>query len=244
MNKLIALLVLSFVYTAGHTQETGKSTFPKTITVTGSAEMEVIPDEVYVSVTLKEYQKRGEDKRDIETLKRNFLGYCQQAGIPDSAISISSYTGFNSYYSLRKNKKRNPDLMAGITYQVKFSSSKQMDDLVDKLDDEATQSFDISYTSHSKITEFRRQLKIMAVKAAKEKAIYLTEAIGEKISGAITVKEPEEPVYGSRSNTYSVANSNISTNYYSKSVDSDKPVETEFKKMKIRYEVNVIFAIL
>ena len=32
--------------------------FPKTITVSGSAEMEIIPDEIYVNVELKEYQKK------------------------------------------------------------------------------------------------------------------------------------------------------------------------------------------
>jgi len=42
-----------------------------------------------------------------------------------------------------------------------------MDALVDKLDDDATQSFLIVSTSHSKITEFRKQLKIQAIKAAK-----------------------------------------------------------------------------
>ena len=56
-----------------------------------------------------------------------------------------------------------------------------MDDLVDKLDENATQSFRIVSTSHSRITEYRRQLKIKAVQAAKEKGVYLSEALGEKI---------------------------------------------------------------
>ncbi len=61
---------------------------------------------------------------------------------------------------------------------------------MEKLDDEATQGFFISRTSHSKIEEYRKQLKIQAVKAAKEKAIYLSEAIGEKAGVAVTIQEP------------------------------------------------------
>ncbi|MDQ3681647.1 MAG: hypothetical protein M3352_01075 [Bacteroidota bacterium] len=49
------------------------NTYPKTTTVTGSAEMEVIPDEIYVQVDLKEYEKKGQSKVNIETIKKRFL---------------------------------------------------------------------------------------------------------------------------------------------------------------------------
>lgn len=82
--------------------------FPKTITVSGSAEMEVVPDEIYVNIELREYQKKGESKKDLEVIKTQFLEACKTAGIPDSAISIASYTGYNNYYYIKKNK--NPSI--------------------------------------------------------------------------------------------------------------------------------------
>lgn len=66
-------------------------------------------------------------------------------------------------------EKKDPNLFAGITYQVKFKTSELMDKLVEKLDDDATQSFLIVSTDHSKMTELRKQLKIAAVKACKRK---------------------------------------------------------------------------
>src|SRR4030095_4326096 len=54
--------------------------FPKTITVNGSAEMEVIPDEIYVQVDLKEYQKKGE-KMSIDQIKSDFLKNVRSLGI-------------------------------------------------------------------------------------------------------------------------------------------------------------------
>ena len=243
MRKIILLAVLCPAFFMAYSQQPSANPFPKTISVSGSAEMEIIPDEIYVNVVLREYQKRGETKKELETLKNDFLTACKGAGLADSAISIVSYTGYNNYFWLRK-KKKTPDLFASITYQVKFSASKQMDDLVDKLDDEATQSFDIVNTGHSKMTEFRKQLKIQAVKAAKDKATYLTDAINEKLGSAITVKEPEEPVY----NTLRVSNTISQTRLFESnnngvSGGNDKGIEIDFKKIKLRYVVDVIFAL-
>ena len=70
--------------------------------------------------------------------------------------------------------------------------SKKMDQLIDVLDDDATANFQIVKATHSNIQEYRRQLKIQAIKAAKEKGTYLTEAINEKLGEAITIVEPEE----------------------------------------------------
>lgn len=129
-------------------------------------------------------------------------------------------------------------MSTSITYQVKFSNSKQMDNLVDKLDDAATVSFEIAKTSHSRITEYRRQIKIQAVKAAKDKAIYLAEAIGEKVGAAVTISEPVE------AGTYSFGN--ISNGFFNTIVaDSVRlnNIEVDFKKLKLRFEVNVVFAL-
>src|SRR5215203_969635 len=220
--------------------------FPKTIKVNGSAEMEIVPDEIYVNITLREYQKRGETKKDIETIKTIFLENCKAIGLPDSVISIFSFTGYNNYYSFKKRKK-DPDMQSSITYQVKFKSSELMDKLVEKLDDEATQNFIIANTSHSKITEFRRQLKVKAIQAAKDKGIYLTEAVGERLGEAITVIEPDEStgnlIFGSRVASYnSFSQSNLSFRDNSNN-EREAEQEIDFKKIKLRYEISVVFAL-
>ena len=239
----IMLITLSSVITA-QTTVLNPNPFPKTITVSGSAEMEIIPDEIYVNITLREYQKRGEDKKEIETIKTNFLESCKAAGIADSTIIISSYTVYKNYYFFKRRKK-DPDMLSSITYQVKFKDSKTMDALVEKLDDEATQNFIIVNTSHSKITEFRKQLKIKAVQAAKDKGIYLTDAIGEKLGEAITIKEPDEnPSFALQGKIPGVyANSNISSGMAKAAAFEDRVQEIDFRKIKLRFEVDVIFAL-
>lgn len=236
--KKIFLPLFALLFSVQGFAQTEKNPYPKTITVNGSAELEIIPDEIYVQVDLKEYDKKGQGKIDIETIKRNFLNSVKTIGLADSAISITSFDGYNGNPWLRKKNKKN-ELFASISYQVKIKSSKQLDDLVEKLDDEATQNFFIQRTSHSKLAEYRKQLKIAAVKAAKEKALYLTEAINEKIGETVTINEPIEyytPYYPMN------RTANVLMKEASVAADNDN-IPVDFRKMKLKYDVSVVFAI-
>jgi len=237
MNRFITIVVLCFLTTGIFAQ--APNPFPQTISVTGSAEMEIIPDEIYAVVTLKEYEKKGTGKIDLERIKSDFLFSCRSIGLPDSTITIAAYEGSNP--KTWWNKKAKDELFASISYQVKFNSSKKMDELVAKLDDNATQSFDVTQVSNSKIQDYRKQVKIQAIKAAKAKAEYLTEAIGEHIGVAVTITEvqndgPIEPRYNM--NQLAFANS-----FAANSAGTDESAGIDFKKIKLRMEMNVVFQI-
>jgi uncharacterized protein len=238
MKKILTCMFASITLLTTHafSQDVTKQ---KSINVSGSAEMEVVPDEIYVLVELREYDKKGGGKIDIDAIKSDFLKAALSVGIPQTDISVQSYQGWDgNYWIYRKNKKKNPDLKASITYQVKLATTKKMDELVQKLDDEATQNFYISRVSHSKVEEFKKQLKIQAVKAAKEKAIYLADAIGEKAGEALTINEPNEittypqPVYANRM-------------MKAEAMDAGQSAapEVDFKKIKLKFEVNAVFAL-
>lgn len=216
--------------------------YPRTINVNGSAEMEVTPDEIYVQIELREYDKKGAGKVDIQTIRNNFLSVVKSMGIADSNVTVQAYSGWdgNAWY-YKKNKKQNPDLKAGITYWVKLNSTGRMDELVNKLDDEATQNFFIAKVSHSKIQEFRKQLKIQAVKAARDKAIYLAEAINEKVGEAITINEPNEVGYYPQP-MYRTANASIMEQKMGGDA-GNTPMNVDFKKIKLQFDVNVVFAL-
>jgi len=226
------------------TTQPGCYPFPKTISVTGSAEMEVVPDEIYVQVDLREYKKRGEEKTELEKIKNDFLASCKAVGIADSNIALASYDGYNMANIWRRRKK-DPELLASIAYQIKFNNTRMIDELVNRLDDEATNNFSIIKTSHSKITEYRRQLKISAVRAAKEKATYLSESVNEQLGQAITIVEPEEytnsdvqaGMYKSNTTLYEKAKLGAA-GYYSISENG-----VDYRKIKIRYEVKVLYAL-
>jgi uncharacterized protein YggE len=241
MKKIFSLSILLILCFLLNAQNQLVNPFPKTISVTGSAEMDVIPDEIYVQIDLKEYKKKGE-KIELENIKTNFLNTCKTMGIADSLISIVAYEGYNyNYWNWRKRKK-DPDMLAAISYQVKFKDSKKIDDLIDHLDDEATSNFQIVRTSHSRIQEFRKQLKIQAVKAAKDKAIYLTEPIGEKLGEAITITEPDDnSVYYFALDKPS--NTVLKEKAYQDRYSNNGDAAIDFKKIKLKYDVKILFAL-
>lgn len=213
--------------------------YPRTITVTGSAEMEIVPDEIYVQVDLKEYEKKGQGKITVDKIRQDFLMAVRSLGLPDSSISIAGYDGSNGNPWWMKKNKLKDELYSSISYQVKLRSSAQVDQLVDKLDDAATQNFFIQHTSHSKLTEFRKNLKIQAVRAAKEKAGYLAEAINEKVGEAVTINEPNE-YYQPYYNT--MANMRMKSQAMDQENAPDQP-QADFKKIKLKYDVSVVFAL-
>ena len=238
MNKLLiaTLMLFSFFQTAA--QNTAKE-YPKTISVTGSAEMEVAPDEIYVQVHLKEYEKKGSGKVSIDKIKADFLRHVKGMGIADSLISIASFDGGMNPWLRKKNKKG--ELYAGIAYTLKLKSSQQLDALVNGLDDDATQNFFIERTAYSKMEELKKTLKMAAVKAAKEKATYLTAAINEKLGAAVTINEPVEyfvPFYNQRA-----ANMMVKDMAQAEEMGSDVAA-VDFRKLKIKYDVSVTFALL
>jgi hypothetical protein len=237
MNKLLVATLLFFSAFTTAAQNTAKE-YPKTISVTGSAEMEVAPDEIYVQVHLKEYEKKASGKVGIDKIKGDFLRHVKNVGIADSLISIAAYDGYSNPWLRKKNKKS--ELYAGIAYAIKLRSSDQLDALVAGLDDEATQNFFIERTGYSRLEELKKTLKVAAVKAAKEKAGYLTAAIDEKLGAAVTINEPVEyfvPFYNQR-----VANVMVKELAQAEAMADVTAVD--FRKLKIKYDVSVTFALL
>lgn len=240
MKHLLLATALLTATLLGRTQTYDRNPFPKTITVTGSAETELVPDEIYVNVDLKEYEKKGSGKVDLESIKSAFLKSVRSIGLPDSVVTIAAYGGYNGYPYYWQRKKKKDELYATITYQVKFNNSKKMDELVEKLDDMATQNFYITRTAHSKLETYRKNLKMQAVRAARDKAQYLTAAVDETIGEAVTINEPQEyyqPYVNVRLQSYAkeAAMADASAN-------DDEPA-VDFKKIKLRYDVTVTYAI-
>ena len=212
---------------------------PRTISANGTAWKEVTPDEIYVQITLREYNKKNNDKVDIETIKNQFLQKAKDLGLTDKDMTVQSYNGWNGNIVIyKKNKKNNPDLKASITYQVKLHSTQQMDNLVSILDDDATQNFSVNKYDYSKMEELKKELQIEAVKNAKEKALYTANAIGENVGKAMTIDGAVEMnENGPRFYTFARA----AKLEASADAGAPAPMDVDFKKIKVQYNIQVTF---
>jgi uncharacterized protein YggE len=234
--KRLLLVSIAFVSLHAFAQTSLVNPYPRTITVTGSAEKEIVPDEIYVQVDLKEYDKKGSGKITIDKIRQDFLVAVRSLGLPDSSVSVANYDGYNGNPWLRKKNKKE-ELYASISYLVKLKNTTQVDQLVDKLDDNATQNFFIQRTSYSKLDELRKQLKMQAVRAAKEKAEYLAGAVNEHIGVAITINEPNEYFQP----YYNTMMANKARPMIADAAAPTDQTQADFKKMKIKYDVTAVF---
>ncbi len=219
-----------------HAQQPMPNNEPRKIEVTGSAEMEIIPDEIYVNITVQEYTE-NKKKTDINDVRKNFLNACSKAGIAKENISIQGMNGYNSYGWYWQRKQKTPDFIATSTFVIKFNSGEQIEKLMSLLDDKSTQNMHISSTSHSKMEDYRKQVKIQALQAAKAKASYLCESIGEKCGKVLLIKENE-------SNNYIQPMMMEKTMMANAAMDGGfEPSGLEFQKITIRMEIQAQFAI-
>ncbi|MBV9964019.1 MAG: SIMPL domain-containing protein [Parafilimonas sp.] len=237
MKKIFLALTATMCLIIANAQ-TDNTIRQRTINVNGHSELEITPDEIYIDIELREYNKKNGDKIDIETIRNQFLSAVKSMNIADTDVVVQGYSGWDgNYWWYQKNKKKNPDMKAGITYEVKVKTVDDMDKLVDKLDDEATQNFYISRTSHSNMDSIKKQLKIKAIKNAKEEAVSLASALGDNVGNALTINDPNESsnypqpmVFSLRGKVADVADQAASA-----------PMNVDFKKIKIEMNVNVIF---
>jgi uncharacterized protein YggE len=236
MKKIILVLSASLCLIIAHAQVIDNTIKQRTINVTGHSELEITPDEIYVSVELREYDKKGGGKIDIQTITNQFLEAAKSMGIADTDVVVQNYSGWDgNYWWYTKNKKKNPDMKAGVTYEVKVKSVDEMDKLVDKLDDQATQNFYINRTSHSNIESIKRDLKLQALKNAKQEADYLASAFGDNVGNALIINDPNESSNYPQPMMFREKVAMADAN------QSAPAMNVDFKKIKIEMNVTVTF---
>ena len=237
-KQLLFTVVLYLVTSNLYGQSVIQQPKIKKIVVTGSSEMEVDPDEIYVNYVLREYQNSKKEKIGIDAIKKEFLEACAKSGILKENIRVEGMAG-NAYsdWYVRK-KKKDPDFVASITYVIKFSDTKMIDDLVPRLNDNAVLNMQISKMDHSKMETFRKEVKIKATQAAKDKALYLSQSIGEKLGGALLIEEIDPgspyPMMMKASNIAMMEMNDAAGAY-------EGETSMPFEKIKIRFEIRAEF---
>ncbi len=154
------------------------------IDVTGSAQTEITPDIIYVGISLKEYYNGNKKVSDIDELEKQLLEAVVKAGIPKENLFINNVSGYNNSWE----KKRTPiSQLRNNTPEINRSS--KFNQVLGALDPKSIEYTNIESYEHSKIADYRKELKIKALQAAKEKAAYLTETLGDKVGDALDIQE-------------------------------------------------------
>lgn len=204
----------------------------KKIEVNGTSEIEITPDEIYFNISLREYMK-GKNKVDISTLEKQLQKAVSDAGIPKSDLTVENVYG-NNFEVLRK-KKDPTEFMARKQYRLKLTKLDKINDILGAVDAEGIENTRISSFSSSKMEAYRKEAKIKALQAAKDKAEYMLAAIGNKVDGVIEIQEMNTDNYSDVRPVMYMAKSNMA--------GEETASDVEVKTIKIRAEVRAVFGI-
>lgn len=155
------------------------------IEVVGNGEMEIIPNEIYISFTLKE-RMDGKNKITIESQEADMKKQLQKAGFNLDKLSLADASA--DYVTV---KRKNKEVLASKNYVMKVTTTSEIASVFEVLDNVQALNGDINRVAHSEIEKYRKEVKILAMKAAKEKAGYLLEAIGETVGKPLMIQERE-----------------------------------------------------
>ena len=232
MKKIFSVIFLMSAF-AVIAQITPQPPVQKSITVTGTSEMEIVPDEIYFRVVLKEYLK-DKTKMPLDKLEKELSQAVLASGVKQEDFMVEQVYG--QRWSQKKYK--DAELYSSKSYIIKVSDPAKIDEILDKINPESIESVMIRNYDHSKIQEYKKQLKIEAVKAAKVKATYLLEAINERIGEALEITEYDAQTY-SQPMYRTYAQSNVAYD----AVGGTEGDSIGFQKIKLQFQVTAKFAI-
>lgn len=173
--KLKHLLLASlFAFTSLINAQDNKKNF---IEVTGIAEMEVEPDEIIFSIGIK-----ANDKNELATAEKNMVEVLKKNNVNEKDINFQSMYQ-NSYSKTMKFTK---------SFKFKASTKTAISQLFEDLNQKWVSSINISEIKNTKIADYKKEVKIKALKAAKDKADYLLESIGKKAGIPMEITEIED----------------------------------------------------
>jgi uncharacterized protein len=130
-------------------------------------------------------------------------------------------------------------VIASKNYILKVKTTAEIAKVFELLDEIDAFNADIQRVDHSEIEKFKNEVKMIAVKAAKEKATNLLSAIGETIGKPLLIQERE--TYEDQPFLKSAVMANIAMDT---AENQETPLpEIGFQKIKLKYTVFARFAI-
>lgn len=255
MKKIIALVAAVIVTTGAYAQDSDilprnmieaarkvspifpgngtSNSYENAVEVTGRAEKEVVPDEIYIRIVIDETSLK--QKQSVEQMEQEMIKKLKSLGIDtDKNLKIGNMSSEYKDYFLRKNTAR-----TSATYELKVSSVEMMSKVYQTLESQGISNLSIAKLSHSNIKGLQDELRVAALLNAQSVAKTLAETVGQKAGRAVQIVDYNNDIYFpaqmARGDVMMMAKSAGSNDLYQ--------TELEFKNIKLTYNVQAKFAL-
>ncbi|MCC8171334.1 MAG: SIMPL domain-containing protein [Parabacteroides sp.] len=204
------------------------------VEVTGTSEIEIVPDKIHYLIEIREYfeeefdgkSKPGEyrTKVPLSRIEHDLRAVLTRAGVPVAAVRTQEV---GDYW-----RERGEDFRVSKRFDITLSDFRQIDRIVSRIDTRGIQMMRIGELENKELQEYHRKGKIEALEAARRKAAYLVESLGKELGDVLRIVEDGTagvpPVYAAQSNVRS----------------SDAYSFDGFRTIKKTYSVRVRFEIV
>ena len=218
---LIAAVALMALPAAAQVQEA----FPSYIQVNGRAEKEITPDEFYLSVIINERDSKG--KISVESQQRDMIAALKRLGVNvEKQLKVAN---LSSEFFKKKTS------VATAKYQLQLGSAAEVSKVWQALDNLGISNVSILKVSHSKIDQYKEQVRVEPMQNAKQNAQTL-----QKIGKCFYI-------YDSNNNVMPVFYDNMAVMRSAKAAGlaedaaADEPLD--FKTIKLQYNVQAKFVL-
>ncbi len=163
----------------------------RSIEVKGNAEMEIQPDEILFIIGIQEYWKEEfEKKKDPEDYKTkiplaeiedNLIKDLRKVGIEKEDVKVRN---IGNYW-----RQQGKEFLFSKQLEVEVHDFSKINQLVNIADAKGIRNMSIGELRHSKMKEFQNQVKVDALKNARDKAKVLVESLDEELGEVISISE-------------------------------------------------------
>jgi uncharacterized protein YggE len=175
----------------------------KTVRVTGTAEIKVVPDRAVIELGVeKQSASASMAKQSADAAARKILASLHANGVDEKDIQ-TTFLYLQPQFNYRRGM-RISYFVAAQTLTVTIRDLSRLDALLESLIRAGGNRIDSIQYETSDLRKYHDDARERAVKAAREKAQALAAAIGQEIGKAQTIEELAEPAgqsYGFMSNT-------------------------------------------
>lgn len=202
------------------------------IEVTGTSEIEIVPDKIHYLIEIREYFEEEFDgkskpeeyrtKVPLSEIEQGLREALANAGIPQNAIRTQE---IGDYW-----RQQGQDFLVSKKFDITLTDFNQINEIIKRIDTKGVHSMRIGELENKDMLAYHQKGKIEALKAAQKKAIYLVEALGKKLGDVIRIVEE-----GS-GNIFPFAQSNV--------LSSDATSFDSFRTIKKNYSMLVRFEII
>ncbi len=222
------LLALAAVATLSLQAQTNE----RYIEVTGTSEIEIVPDKIHYIIEIREYfeeefdvHSKPEDyhtKVALPKIEQSLRKALVQAGIPQDAVRTQE---IGDYW-----RRQGQDYLVSKKFDITLTDFNQIDKIIEHIDTKGVNTMHIGKLENKDILQYHQKGKIEALKAAREKASYLVAALGKRLGDVIRIEEKES------GNALLFSQSNV--------MSSDVAAFDDFRTIKKHYSMLVRFEII